>query len=398
MKPFSFIALLPHSVQLTNGTHGFELAASCEQEKNAWLSAIEVALRHQSPHWINEPVSSLELRNEIARSGADVTEGYGSEQKISPAVASLLQVDAANNSKSEPPAHIPYNRRGSATSVRGIFIPSGNADTIIVRRSTALARMQVDHGLQDVMSEPCLLARTYAVSKEEELFQGPRSSMAGKRSRSGTGIMTKNRLRKHESVRVPRRRATTDVPAEQVQDVSSSAFRTLSLSKAAKRPKALSLTAVLQHDTESTSASLGSQASTHNSLDLPPSRASSSSEASSSQHQMVAKGREESPKRGPSRSSSLVRNLKGLFSSSRSSLRLSETHESTEKEESAPKKTQDILRRWVKPQSMNTAQKSRYNLAREQQSDLPPRITVELEFGGPLTMCLGEPETKPTTP
>jgi hypothetical protein len=98
--------------------------------------------------------------------------------------------------------------------VKAIFSPS-EPDTIVIRRSSASARSRVDLGLQDVISRVCLTARLYANSREEELFQAPKSGRSGfVRSHTALSMagMAKNRLTRHESIRVLRRKSLLDRP------------------------------------------------------------------------------------------------------------------------------------------------------------------------------------------
>jgi hypothetical protein len=108
----------------------------------------------------------------------------------------------------------PSSRRSSTASVKGIFSPSGS-DTIVIRRSSASARSRVDLGLQDVISQICLTARLYASSREELLFQAPKiSHSAFVHPYSGLTMagIAKNRLTRHESIRVLRRKSLLDRP------------------------------------------------------------------------------------------------------------------------------------------------------------------------------------------
>lgn len=99
------------------------------------------------------------------------------------------------------------SRRSSNTSVKVIFAPmASDNETVVIRRSSHAARAQVDQELQDVISQSCLTARSYAFSHELELFQAPKTTRAGF-TRSNSSI-SMARLSKHESVRVPRRRTT----------------------------------------------------------------------------------------------------------------------------------------------------------------------------------------------
>ncbi|KAF7355461.1 Dbl-like proteiny domain-containing protein [Mycena sanguinolenta] len=97
----------------------------------------------------------------------------GNPELTESALSSFTQNQASKvefPSKWEP-AH---SRRSSSTSVKAIFGPSADSDTIVIRRSSPTARSQVDQGLQDIISEPILAARSYA-STREQLFQAPQN-------------------------------------------------------------------------------------------------------------------------------------------------------------------------------------------------------------------------------
>ena len=104
----------------------------------------------------------------------------------------------------------PPSRRSSSTSVKAIFSPiTSDIETVVIRRSSPTARLQIDQELQDVVSQACLTARSYAFTHEQELFQAPKANKSGfSRSNSGMSMAGMGRLSKHESVRVPRRRTT----------------------------------------------------------------------------------------------------------------------------------------------------------------------------------------------
>ena len=235
-----FVAMLPCSFRLSCTGHQFELAAACRREKDAWMSAIQECLQH-FPQWTNEPTSSLQFdgKGELIPSALDdgpfeainalptiqsIPElaSNGDYPELTESLLAAFQTDTKQNKKSKhdmpfkPDVPIPPSRRSSTASVKAIFSPmSADSDTIVIRRSSSIARSQVDQGLHDVISEPCLTARSLASSREEELFQAPKITRSGfARSNSGLSMagMTKNRLRRHESVRVPRRKSLLDRP------------------------------------------------------------------------------------------------------------------------------------------------------------------------------------------
>jgi len=219
---------LPCSFTLSSGDQHFELAAACQREKDAWLSAIHEALTH-IPAWVGEPTPSFKLddRGELLQHFEDDEQepqiglatirsipelGHTSDPELSePFFASLRhgkskkkrsKYETPHNAKHDIPP--PPSRRTSSTSVKAIFSPmSSDHETVLIRRSSPAARHHVDQELQDVTSQSILTARSYAYSHEVELFQAPKTGFS--RSNSGIGMA---RLSKHESVRVPRRRTT----------------------------------------------------------------------------------------------------------------------------------------------------------------------------------------------
>lgn len=161
----------------------------------------------------------------------------------------LLSVLAADSSKQtslpSPEAPSVPSRRSSSTSVKPTYTPP-EYETFIIRRNLPSARTQIDAGLFDVISVACLSARSQATSQEEELFQPLNTSRQASpnrpthnpklssRSSASSGL---NRLRKHESVRVPRRKSLIqfDEPAPK-----TNTSRAKSLT-AQKRPQKLSV-------------------------------------------------------------------------------------------------------------------------------------------------------------
>lgn len=202
------------------------------------MSSIRKSLAH-TPNWVNEPTSSLEFDRKgelISSSSAD-----GPSEAISalPTIQSISELASSSqdpemtrlrlatlpsdvNEKMSSKLEFPIrqdlespSRRSSNASVKAIFSPS-ESDTIIIRRSSASARSRVDIGLQDVISRECLTARLYTSNREEELFQAPKINRFGfVRSHSGLTVagMAKNRLTRHESIRVLRRKSLLDRPS-----------------------------------------------------------------------------------------------------------------------------------------------------------------------------------------
>ncbi|KAJ7904680.1 hypothetical protein B0H14DRAFT_615943 [Mycena olivaceomarginata] len=216
---------LPCTFSLTCNGHQFDLTAACQREKDAWLSSIHESRLHP-PTWINEPTPSIHCdgKGDLVPSTLDgpfemihalptiqslpeltLDDGPELTESVLAALSQSRYPMPEVPSKSEP-AH---SRRSSSTSVKAIFNPSSDFDTIVIRRSSPIARSQVDQGLQDIISEPILAARSYATTRDE-LFQAPRIlRTSGSFGRSSSALsltgLTKNRLSRHESVRVPRK-------------------------------------------------------------------------------------------------------------------------------------------------------------------------------------------------
>ncbi|PPQ77667.1 hypothetical protein CVT25_011102 [Psilocybe cyanescens] len=228
-------SLLPCSFRLSSGERHFELAAACQREKDAWLNSIRESLTHV-PTWLNEPTPSFKFddKGELLPGSDDgnaetpmglstirsIPElGHTSDAEFSEPFFASLRGHGKSKKKrtgheTPPPSKQdippPPSRRSSSTSVKAIFLPMGSDhETVLIRRSSPAARLQVDQELQDVISQSILTARSYAFSHEVELFQAPKTTRSGfSRSNSAIGMAGMARLSKHESVRVPRRRTT----------------------------------------------------------------------------------------------------------------------------------------------------------------------------------------------
>ncbi|KAJ7684014.1 hypothetical protein B0H17DRAFT_1073262 [Mycena rosella] len=228
---------LPCTFGLSCKGHQFDLTAACQREKDAWLSSIHESRLHP-PTWINEPTSSIQFdgKGELIPSTLDgpfeIINALPTIQSLpelakddaypdlTEAVLATFRGEVGGHSQvvTQPP-EIPSkpepaiaSRRSSTASVKAIFSPTSDSDTIIIRRSSPTARSQVDQGLQDVISEPLLAARSHA-STRDALFQAPkilRTSFPRSNSALSLTGLTKNRLSRHESVRVPRRKSMID--------------------------------------------------------------------------------------------------------------------------------------------------------------------------------------------
>ncbi|KAF7301818.1 DH domain-containing protein [Mycena indigotica] len=230
---------LPCTFSLIYRGHQFDLTAACQREKDVWLTSIRESRLHP-PEWINEPTSSLHLDGKGEMVPSTLDEPYeiinplptiqslpelaqdDDHEDLKESVLAVFRNEVAVHSavKVDMPNKAPEvvtSRRSSSASVAAKLTANSDGDTIIIRRSSPAARSLVDQGLQDVVSEPIVAAR---FGTRDELFQAPRilrisgSGSGFSRSNSALSLtsLTKNRLSKHESVRVPRRRSAQDDP------------------------------------------------------------------------------------------------------------------------------------------------------------------------------------------
>ncbi|KAH6915127.1 hypothetical protein BKA70DRAFT_566962 [Coprinopsis sp. MPI-PUGE-AT-0042] len=275
-------AMLPFSFHLSHDEHRFELAASCQKEKDVWLKAIHEALQ-QKPGWANEPtpsfkfddkgglISSLSSEPEIIPaelatiqsipelatqpSDAELSEPFFASLRGPRAKMRLRRHDTPSKSDLSPAS----SRRSSTTSVKTFFhaTPSDSATTVI-RRSSANARLQIDQALQDITSPACLNARMYAYSHDEKPFRS--NSMLG-------STRSKSRLSKHESLRIPRNKT-----AENLDALSTTPTRKKTLSSR-RNVMGLTITPVVgtNEGTRPNALSSGQSSSSPPSASSPPS-------------------------------------------------------------------------------------------------------------------------------
>lgn len=239
--------MLPFSFRLSGKDHSLELAAACQREKVAWMTSIrESLLHHDNVSWINEPVSSFRVlddigelipssldgpfemitslptilsSNDVADSGHDKFQSFvDALASSSPGSSAQNQGESTNDKEGERAdlRHAPPSRCSSTTSVKAIFSHSSEMDTIVIRRPGPSSRSTVDLGLQDVISEPCITARTYATSREQELFGAPHITRGG-----ASLTITKSGLKRHESVRVPRRKPIPSTGGDMARNAST---------------------------------------------------------------------------------------------------------------------------------------------------------------------------------
>ncbi|KAJ6628785.1 hypothetical protein B0H10DRAFT_2209236 [Mycena sp. CBHHK59/15] len=398
---------LPCTFSLTCKGHQFDLTAACQREKDAWLSSIHESRLHP-PAWINEPTSSIQFDGkgelipstldgpfeainalptirsipELAKDvdHSDLTESFLAAFKSDVTQSHVSKPEMPTSSRSELVA----SRRSSSTSVKAIFSPmSSDSDTIVIRRSSPTARSHVDQGLLDVVSEPVLAARSHA-STRDELFQAPkilRTSIPRSNSALSITGLTKNRLSRHESVRVPRRKSFAD------DGVQTKSLRAKSVTYK-RRPKKLSIVSTSEAESifqppSDPSASLFSQCSsltsnlTSPTLDSPP----------VSKEEVTTK----------SRPASIANNVRPLLPSAPDSP-ATPSSQGSNATDHYKTVTQGILKRWTKgplhrrtcsaPHDQNIPEAGpAEEIVREQSPVLP-----EINFGAALTLTASPQE------
>ena len=321
------LAMLPCSIRLSSGEQHFELAAACKREKDSWLCSINESLTH-APTWTQEPTPSFKFdgKGELLP-GSD--NGQSESPSGLPTIRSIPELGNTSETEFSEPffaslrGHVrskkkrrtyevphPPSRRSSSTSVKAIFSPiTSDIETVVIRRSSPTARLQIDQELQDVISQACLTARSYAFTHEQELFQAPKANKSGfSRSNSGMSMAGMGRLSKHESVRVRRRRTTESFDGLISRGCSPISSTTISNNRTGKK---FSITSVSLKDYDSnTSQNIALASSPCPSP--PPSRAealhSSDNTAISS---LAAPLNNKEP--SPLKPRSFVRNVKDLF-------------------------------------------------------------------------------------
>ena len=319
--------MLPCSIRLSSGDQHFELAAACKREKDSWLCSINESLTH-APTWSQEPTPSFKFdgKGELLPGSDDgqsespsglptirsIPElGNTSETEFSePFFASLRgHVRSKKKRRTYEVPHPPSRRSSSSTSVKGIFSP--DIETVVIRRSSPTARLQIDQELQDVVSQACLTARSYAFTHEQELFQAPKANKSGfSRSNSGMSMAGMGRLSKHESVRVPRRRTTESF--DSLISKGSSPLRLSSTTTSNKRTgKKFSITSASLNDYDSNTSQNITLASSP-CPSPPPSRAQALHSSDSTAISFLATPLN-NKERSPLKPRSFVRNVKDLF-------------------------------------------------------------------------------------
>ncbi|KAG6892374.1 hypothetical protein C0992_000687, partial [Termitomyces sp. T32_za158] len=174
------------------------MAAACQREKDAWLQSIRESRNHK-PLWINEPTSSLRFDSKGDLIPSTLDDGPFELVNVLPTIQSIpelagnteyfgladtLMMAFGADAKQRRPLKQDLmlkqesellSYRSSSASVKGMFAPlSSDSEMIVIRRYSTFARSRVDQGLQDVVSQLCLTARSRATIEAEELFPSPK--------------------------------------------------------------------------------------------------------------------------------------------------------------------------------------------------------------------------------
>ncbi|KAF9055501.1 Dbl homology domain-containing protein [Hymenopellis radicata] len=408
-------ALLPCSFNLSSKGHHFELAAACQREKEAWISAIRESLSHTTTTWVNEPTSSLQSdgKGEPVPSNLDgpfetITSlptiqsipDISKNGALPEITDSFLAALATDPNPSKPKYELTTkqdmaSRRSSSASMKAIFTPmtSSETDTVVIRRSSPSARMHVDQGLRDVISEPCVTARSHASSREEELFQAPSITRSGPPLRSQS-TLSMSRLKKHESVRVLRRKSII-VDSQESFPRKKTAWRAKSLT-VKKRPKKLSITStnsdgdcILFLPTSDTSP-IQSPATT---VSFPPSTVNSPTRDSTLTPPRPTSDTYQAGERARSvsRPTTIVHNVGGFFRSRPSSPTRSTQSMHIRKHELSSKPSTSTFRRWMKPFHRRT-----HSAPHDAKPLDPSPVLPEICFGSNLVLTSSPTQLAPS--
>ncbi|KAF8272502.1 hypothetical protein EI94DRAFT_1718174 [Lactarius quietus] len=217
--------LLPYSFRLCNHSHEFEIAASCQREKQVWIDALRACLAGP-PAW---PPGTAPSNLEPAPAAIENSPLVDDQGPSLPTIQSNPQIEGSNKqgspsspvlsqrptpaTRTELPSarglsEPPPSRRESTASLKSIF--GLDPDVITVTRASLQARATVDALLEDVFSTACHSARSYAEAHSEALFHVAPTFGAAARSR----------LTKRESVVVRRRKSFIDL-VDQAQALRS---------------------------------------------------------------------------------------------------------------------------------------------------------------------------------
>ncbi|KAK4686033.1 hypothetical protein P7C73_g4096, partial [Tremellales sp. Uapishka_1] len=180
-----YAGFLPHSIRLTLRDHNFDLAASCEAEKDVWAGAICDARDESTvpPFELPASVSPFAPR---ARRGSIFGSTAGELEATSPPQIKRHSLDthASEMTVEEPiagealakttltPVASPIRTTFPPLTMspsRTAFATSSRPASLLLRRASTTQRLIVDRGLVDVFSKACATARSKA-QMEHTLF------------------------------------------------------------------------------------------------------------------------------------------------------------------------------------------------------------------------------------
>ncbi|WWC67353.1 uncharacterized protein I206_101261 [Kwoniella pini CBS 10737] len=195
---------LPHSIRLTLRDHNFDLAASCETEKEIWASAICQARDESTvpPFELPASVSPFPVRarrSSTAFSGdfdaSTITSNVSKRHTLVGAPSELDEFaskteaslnTATTSSKPSTPLLSPIRTTFGFTPER----KTNSSGTILLRRASNGQRIIVERGLGDLFSDTLSTTRFQAQLQQRTLFlpdlpQSPRIGKGRTRTRSG---------------------------------------------------------------------------------------------------------------------------------------------------------------------------------------------------------------------
>ncbi|OCF72357.1 hypothetical protein I204_06736 [Kwoniella mangroviensis CBS 8886] len=199
---------LPHSIRLTLREHNFDLAASCEAEKEVWAAAIDQARDESVIPPFELPASVSPFPQRSRRSSTAFTGDIDIYATSHPVPKRHTLVGAPSeldefSAKAANPTTTPNHTSGSKPSTPMIspikstfgFTPerkSNQAGTILLRRASNGQRMLVERGLSDLFSDICSTVRSKAQLQHHTLFLPDLPAFPQSESGHGDGTSTRD--------------------------------------------------------------------------------------------------------------------------------------------------------------------------------------------------------------
>lgn len=199
----TFVGFLPHSIRLVLREHNFDLAASCETEKEVWAAALCEA-RNESiipPFELPASVSPFPIRSRrmsITSPPVDfIPEDPPNNRHTLVGAAEELDIGSTGPVLAASPEEASSTPPQSPTRSSFGFTPDrrpGQPSTILLRRASATQRLIVDRGVIDVFSESCSTARSKA-QMNHALFlpDGPSSDLRERMSIRDSSMLRRRR-------------------------------------------------------------------------------------------------------------------------------------------------------------------------------------------------------------